>query len=258
MRPAGAYALGALWPYLSTTIKDKVEANKRRPSGRPCRIGSRWGHQDSSDPRSSGAGTTWGNPGAKSPHPKMPLPGTGTGAQQGVLHFPPRPPPLCPSGFLAGREPAWPDLASRLIQLSGDVERNPGPTLRLLQLNICGWRKHQPALERLLQEEKIDVAVLQETKLTASTRTPKVPGFTILRQDRTIHRVGNRPDQVGPPQGGLAILVRKGLSHQPHPLPANPAGAAVERLAVKIFHSPAEVFTVCNIYRPPARAAADD
>ena len=63
---------------------------------------------------------------------------------------------------------------------------------------------------------------------------------------------------MGPPQDGLAILVRKGLVHQPHTLPANPAGAAVGRLAVKVSYSKTESFTVINIYRPPTRAAADD
>ena len=223
---------------------------------RPCRIGD---HRDATAgpeaSRSSGAGTTWRDPGAKSPQPRMPLPGPGCGGS-GVLHssHPPQPYP----GFLGRRAPDWPGLAARLISLSGDIETNPGPQLRLLQLNINGWRRHHPALERLLQEQKIDVSVLQETKLTAETPAPKVTGFSIHRQDRTIHRVGNRPNQVGPPQRGLAILVRRCLIHQVHPLPPSPPGAAIERLAVQVFNSPTEVLTITNLYRPPARAGADD
>ena len=163
------------------------------------------------------------------------------------------------AGFLAKRAAVWPELAARLIRLSGDVHLNPGPTLRIAQCNINGWRKHQPALERFLQEHDVDVAVLQETKLTANVPTPKMPGFTIIREDRVIHRVGNRPDRApGPPQGGLTTLIRQGIVHQQALLRPNPQGAAVERLAVTLHLSPEERVTVVNLYRPPARAAADD
>ena len=156
---------------------------------------------------------------------------------------------VCVLGFSGKRVVGWPDLAARLIALSGDVSPNPGPVLRVLQINLNGWRSRQPALEQFLREHKVDVAVLQETKLSETAASPKSPGYVTLRQDRTVHR---RRNPV--PQGGLAILVRRGIMHDPSVAMAPlPGGSCLERQAVKIIWSRQEALTIVNLYRPPAR-----
>ena len=163
------------------------------------------------------------------------------------------------AGFLVRWAADWPDLSAHRIALSGDVHQNPGPSLRILQLNINRWRKHQPALEQFLRENDPDVVVLQETKLTTNVATPKIRGYVTHREDRTVHRVGIRPNGAAlPPQGGLATLVKEGVVHQRAALPDLPAGAALERLAITVHLPPRETVEMVNLYRPPARAAADD
>ena len=99
----------------------------------------------------------------------------------------------------------------------------------------------------------MDVALIQETKLTARDKTPQTPGFSTLRRDREIHLRGNQQ-----PQGGLAILVRRGIAHEEVELVPLPQGACLERQSVVIHVPHQEPITLSNIYRPPARRAQDD
>ena len=100
-----------------------------------------------------------------------------------------------------------------------------------------------------MREWEADVICLQETKLATKDKTPPTPDYTVLRQDRTVHRGGAEQ-----PQGGLAILVRRGLHHEPCPVPAAPPGACLERLAVTVHPQPSkEGITIMNLYRPPVR-----
>ena len=107
-------------------------------------------------------------------------------------------------------------------------------------------------VDKLLRDEEVDVAVFQETKLSKSVSTPKTPGYTCLRLDRAVHR-----GVAGGPQGGLAILVRDGLPHDPLPRPPGlPVSAALEVQGVRVSLVKEEV-DVWNLYRPPTRGADD-
>ena len=162
-----------------------------------------------------------------------------------------------PGGFFP-RCLADPDAARHRLLTSGDIETNPGPApqpqrrgLRILQLNLNGWKRRRLVLLQALQEWKVDVAVLQETNLQEKDDV-RVPGFT-YRRDGTVHRGG------GPaPHGGLLTLVRSGILHAPATpdLPNLPAGSAPEVLNVTI--PPPQSKPVTNIYRPPGRRAHDD
>ena len=99
----------------------------------------------------------------------------------------------------------------------------------------------------------MDVALLQETKLTIRDKTPSTPDFSIFRRDREVHLHGNHQ-----PQGGLAILVRRGIIHEEARLDPLPDGACLERLAVTLHPPGKEPVTLVNIYRPPARRAHND
>ena len=125
--------------------------------------------------------------------------------------------------------------------------------LRILQVNINGMRGRHPHLQRCLEEHRVDVALVQETKLTARDKTPQTPGYSTLRRDREIHRRGNQQ-----PQGGLAILVRRGIAHEEVDLGPLPQGACLERQSVVVHVLHQEPITLTNIYRPPARRAQDD
>ena len=148
--------------------------------------------------------------------------------------------------------------------MSGDVELNPGPrqrrspasfnSVRVLQMNINGWKSRRLCLEKALGEWKVDVALLQESNLQAKDHV-KVKGYTVHRRDRQIHR-GDGPS----PHGGLLTLVREGTTHDlpVMDLPNLPPGAALEVMSVTLRPPRTAPLTLTNVYRPPGRAAQDD
>ena len=90
----------------------------------------------------------------------------------------------------------------------------------------------------------MDIALIQETKLTARDKTPQTPGYSTLRKDREIHLRGNLQ-----PQGGLVTLVRRGIAHEEVDLNPLPQGACLERQSVVINVPHQEPITLTNIYR---------
>ena len=62
----------------------------------------------------------------------------------------------------------------------------------LHQLNINGIRGKQTELATFLKKNKINIAKLQETKLDAKAKEPKIPGYMLIRETGTLihwHRV---------------------------------------------------------------------
>ena len=58
-------------------------------------------------------------------------------------------------------------------------------TLKLLQLNIDSITSKVEELKQFIKKHDIDVFLIQETKLTKKDATPKFPGYTIERKDRS-------------------------------------------------------------------------
>ena len=59
-----------------------------------------------------------------------------------------------------------------------------------MQYNIDAISSKLEELKMMLKEENIEVFLIQETKMIGKDKLPKVPGFSVLRQDRT-QLVGN-------------------------------------------------------------------
>ena len=60
----------------------------------------------------------------------------------------------------------------------------PRNTLRILQWNADGVSTKVSELESFLASHRVDVCILQESKLLAGDRTPSLADFTVLRRDR--------------------------------------------------------------------------
>ena len=58
------------------------------------------------------------------------------------------------------------------------------PVLNILQWNCDTLRSKAEELKIFLREKKVDIFVLQETKLIPKDQTPKIHGYTLIRQDR--------------------------------------------------------------------------
>ena len=82
----------------------------------------------------------------------------------------------------------------------------PSSGLSILQLNCNGLQHCQQELSAYLQDKKIFIACLQETKLTSTSNAPSFVNYNLVRRDR--------PSQDG--GGGLAFLVHHSVSFLPY------------------------------------------
>ena len=140
--------------------------------------------------------------------------------------------------------------ADRVAQLKPRQQPpTQGKAASILQVNIDGWRGKNTVLNKILDELKPVVVVLQETKLKKKTEAPKVPNYTAITEERKVHRT--QASEL--PQSGLAILicntvtVKKVLGSL-----TTPHRAALETLGVRVQFQKGEL-DIWNIYRPPAR-----
>ena len=106
-------------------------------------------------------------------------------------------------------------LAKRIL-LAGDVESNSGPTsvcvarphagavarahvlnhttspratgITILQVHINDITNKQEELKQLAYTTQPDIITIQETKLTTTSKTPKITNYTHIRTDREARR----------------------------------------------------------------------
>jgi hypothetical protein len=126
--------------------------------------------------------------------------------------------------------------------------------LRVLQINVNGWRARRVPLDRLLEECNVHVAVLLETKLHERVTAPVPKGWSMQRLDRAVHRVST--GERTPAQGGVAILVRNGIRFEPLPSPL-PADSTVEVLGVRVSSERSSI-DIWALYRAPVSGIAAD
>ena len=117
--------------------------------------------------------------------------------------------------------------------------------IRLAQWNCDNLRAKIPELEVWLQEHRVDVAVLQETKLRAEDGEVRVRGYEMVRRDRRRSR-GN----VWTRGGGLAVLVREGWSYRELQIDTQESGV-IEVQCVEVCDRERQAWRVVNVYIPP-------
>ena len=113
-------------------------------------------------------------------------------------------------------------------------------TLRVIQININGLRSKIAELEELASRCEADVITVQETKLKASHKTPKLQQFTPIRQDRT-HKEG----------GGLLTCVKNNITFTPLNIPVRLNQRKTEIQISKIHLSNKKALHIVNLYIPP-------
>lgn len=117
--------------------------------------------------------------------------------------------------------------------------------LRILHWNADGLTATKTGLLRhLLAEQKIDVALISETHLKAGDRL-KTPGYHAYRKEET--------SPLGNAYRGLAILVRRGLVHQPLPLLTTLRSSYALGVEICVNGHPTRVFA---FYKPPSSRLA--
>ncbi len=117
---------------------------------------------------------------------------------------------------------------------------NRGYNTKLLQYNINGISSKLDELLHYMENKKILIAAIQETKLTSKSNHPKTPNYTFVRQDRGVNK-----------GGGLAFLVHKDVSFTlektPRTLEQDPH---LESMTISITSKDSPLY-VRNVYIPP-------
>jgi exonuclease III len=134
----------------------------------------------------------------------------------------------------------------RILLLRAGIESNPGPdsntmeSLTILQLNVNGLKGKLIEVVDFMQKHTITVAAIQETKLTARTKLPLTPGYTLVRADRGRNK-----------GGGLAYLIHDSVPFREYKL-TQPPGQEIhlECLAIAIKTKEEEMI-LTNVYIPP-------
>jgi hypothetical protein len=118
------------------------------------------------------------------------------------------------------------------------------PKLKVLQLNINGVRNKITELKQLLTTENIDVAVIQETKLHPSIKTPEIQNYSSSRQDRP----GLDPSNPRNNGGGLITYIKNDL---PYTKTSSYSLPGIESQTVTIPLTQSKNLIITNLYIPP-------
>ena len=116
--------------------------------------------------------------------------------------------------------------------------------LRVLQWNADGLNTKIPELRTFLQDHEIDIAMIQESKLTPTKETPKIQGYISLRADRKYAEY---------PGGGLITYIMDNLAYKSH---GRTQRGIVETQSFSIQQSASKWLKFTNVYIPP-KAEAD-
>ena len=137
---------------------------------------------------------------------------------------------------------------TRIVDRRVDLTKRAA--LRVLQWNVDGIHTSVADLRQLLKEEKVDVCLVQESKLSARGPTPRIDGFASVRRDRP------SGSAAGGRGGGLLTYVKEDIpfrvteAYRPHA-----EVGVVEAQAIEVRTGRGERLVISNVYVPPPRGA---
>ena len=112
----------------------------------------------------------------------------------------------------------------------------------ILQWNANGVGNKQTELSIFLGEHNVKVAAIQESKITAKSRSPNIQNYTLVRQDR----------RQGPGGGLLFFNIHNSVSFTRKPLSTmSKNDPHLEELTISIVMDNTELL-ITNAYIPPA------
>ena len=114
--------------------------------------------------------------------------------------------------------------------------------IRILQCNADGILTKWVELGDWLAKDKVDIALVQETKLKAKNGTPKITVYSNIRFDR--------PDQPG---GGLLCLIKEDIPFTT-PKHHNQLSGIVASTTFNVRVSKQKWLTIGNVCIPPNRS----
>ena len=119
--------------------------------------------------------------------------------------------------------------------------------LKILQWNCNSLHGKASELEHFMLKNKIDIACLQETKLTPSDKPITFAGFTVVSKPRTRERVSRG--------GGVMTLLREGIHFEDAPCAHPDRHSGMEGVSIKATTAE-NPLTISNLYYPPASSSS--
>ena len=128
------------------------------------------------------------------------------------------------------------------------------PVLSILQWNCDSLRSKAEELKIFLQDKKVDIFVLQETKLIPADKTPKFPGYTVIRQDRP--QLKGKEKNRG---GGVLTGIKDDVPFRRVKMNLKVIEDTItESITIEVPTHDGRKIRVTNVYIPPIRNTARD
>ena len=128
---------------------------------------------------------------------------------------------------------------------SASTQAKKDGSFKILQFNANGIGNKVMELDDFLEQHNVKVAVVQESKLTRTSKTPSFRNYTTVRKDRR-HNQG----------GGLLTLVHKEINNsRTTESPESLADPHLEEFTIKAKLDNTELI-ISNIYIPPTSSCS--
>ena len=164
-----------------------------------------------------------------------------------------------PSAHLISPFPALPPPFLAPGYTSAPPASSPLPdSLRVLQWNAGGLRARSTELLHFLSSHPVDLICIQESNLNSSSSF-RIPGFSVLRSDRTHSRSGILSSDASHASGGVVIFVRQGLSFSELSTTSlSSLDPYSDYVGVNISLNKSSSVSFLNVYAPPIRSSPTD
>ena len=134
----------------------------------------------------------------------------------------------------------------------------PPNSLRVLQWNAGGLRARSTELLHFLSSHPVDLICIQESNLNSSSSF-RIPGFSVLRSDRTHSRSGILSSDTTHASGGVVIFVRQGLSFSELSTTSlSSLDPYSDYVGINISLNNSSSVSFLNVYAPPIRSSPTD
>ena len=164
-----------------------------------------------------------------------------------------------PSAHLIFPSPALPPPSLAPGYTSAPPASSPPPdSLRVLQWNAGGLRARSTELLHFLSSHPVDLICIQESNLNSSSSF-RIPGFSVLRSNRTHSRSGILSSDASHASGGVVIFVRQGLSFSELSTTSlSSLDPYSDYVGVNISLNKSSSVSFLNVYAPPIRSSPTD
>ena len=140
------------------------------------------------------------------------------------------------------RNPPVPPPPSRQTPLQTPTPTNPKTNqndLIIIQINTNGIRSKLHELTDLAINSNADIITVQESKLTDKSKSPHIPNYTTVRDDRKAETVG----------GGLLTFIKSSITFTE--IKPNLPNSNIELQLVKLHLQQNQHLHIANVYIPP-------